>query len=130
MQWHRKGLTATPGKERRLTKEKIAWVRESLCQKWWVMVRTGVNTDPNHLTTLEEWKRGPSSSMGAVEKGVHCLVVCQWMSSVSGTEKDTPMSWPLAAIVENSLCSWRMLPLWEGEATVSEKLFTYKIMRP
>jgi len=46
------------------------------------------------------------------------------MSSVIGTEKDTPMPRPLPAIVLNRLCSLRMLPLWEGEATVIEKLST------
>ena len=33
MRWHRKGLTPAPGEDKRLTKEKIAWARESLCLK-------------------------------------------------------------------------------------------------
>ena len=32
-----------------------------------------------------------------------------------GTEKDTPMSRPLAAMVEKILSSCCMLPLWEEE---------------
>jgi len=43
------------------------------------------------------------------------------MSTVLGTQKDTPISRPLAAIVVKSLCNGRMLPLWEGDATVIEK---------
>ena len=39
----RKGLTPAPGEDRRLTKEKMAWARDSLCLKWWVVVRAGVN---------------------------------------------------------------------------------------
>jgi len=47
------------------------------------------------------------------------------MSSVFGTEKDTPIPLPLAAIVEIRFCSGRtMLPLEEGEATVIEKSST------
>jgi len=34
IRWHRKGLTPAPGEDRRLTKEKIAWARDSLCLKW------------------------------------------------------------------------------------------------
>jgi len=40
------------------------------------------------------------------------------MRSVLGTEKVTPMSRPVAEMVEKSPWSWRMLFLWEGEATV------------
>jgi len=40
---HRNGGTPAPGEERRLTKEKMAWARDSLCMKWWVEERTGVN---------------------------------------------------------------------------------------
>jgi len=46
------------------------------------------------------------------------------MSSVLGTEKDTPMSPLLVAMVEKGFCSHRMFPLWEGEATVTEKSST------
>jgi len=46
------------------------------------------------------------------------------MSSVLGTEKEMPMSRPFAATVLKSLCSLRMLPLWEGEATVIKKSST------
>jgi len=122
--WHRKGLTPAPGEDRRLTKEEIAWARDSLCLKWWVVLRAGVNQYPSHLTTLEGWKRWPSSSMGAIEGGDLWLGVRQWMSSVFGTEKDPPIPRPLAAIVLKRLCSLRMLPLSEGEATVIEKLST------
>ena len=62
--------------------------------------------------------------MGAVEGGVLWLGVRQWISSVLGTEKDTRMSRPLAVMMEKSLCSWRMWPLWEGEATVIAKSST------
>jgi len=42
MRWHRKGLMPGPGEEdRRLTMEKLAWARESLFLKWWVVVRAG-----------------------------------------------------------------------------------------
>jgi len=124
IRWHRKSLTPAPGEDRRLTKEKIAWAKDSQCLKWWVVLRAGVNQYPSHLTTLESWKRCPSSSMGAIEGGDLRLGVRQWMSSVFGTEKDTPMSRPLAATVLKILCSLRMLPLWEGEATVIEKSST------
>jgi len=49
--------------------------------------------------------------MGAVEGGVLCLGVRQWISSVLRTEKDTPMSRPLADRVEKSYCRRRMLSL-------------------
>jgi len=112
--WHRKGQTPAPGEERRLTKEKIAGARDSLCLKWCVKVRAGVNQYPSHLTTPEVWKGWPSSSIGAAEGGVRSLGVRQWISSVLGTEKDSPMSRPLADMVENTLWWWRTLPLWEG----------------
>ena len=124
MRWHRKGLTPAPGEDTRLTKTKIACARDILCLKWWVVLRAGVNQYPSHLTTLEGWKRWPSSSMGAIEGGDLWLGVRQWMSSVFGTEKATPMSRPLAGIVLKRPCSLRMLPLWEGEATRMEKSST------
>jgi len=124
MRWHKKGLTPAPEEDRRLTKENIPWARDSLCLKWWVVLRAGVNQYPSHLTTLEGWKRCPSRSMGAIEGVDLGLGVRQWMSSVFGTEKDTPMSWPLAAILLKRPCSLRMLALWEGEATVTEKSST------
>jgi len=40
------------------------------------------------------------------------------------------MSQPLVAMMEKSLCRWRMLSLWEGEATVIEQSSTYQFMRP
>ena len=43
MRWHRKGHTPAPGEERRLMKQKMAWARESLCLKWCVGERVGVN---------------------------------------------------------------------------------------
>jgi len=70
-----------------------------------------VNQYPSHLTTWEGRNRWFSSSMGACEGGVLWLGVHQWMSSVLGTEKDTPMSWPLASMVEKRFCRQRMLPL-------------------
>jgi len=130
MRWQRKGLTPAPGEDWRLTKEKMAWARDSLCLKWWVVLRVGVNQYPSHLTTLEGWKREPSSSMGAVEGGVLWLGVCQWMSLGLGPEKNTPMPGPLAARVVKSLCRLRILPLWEGETTVIEKSSTYEIISP
>jgi len=46
------------------------------------------------------------------------------MSSVLGTEKDTPMSRPFVAIEEESLCRRRTFLLYEGEATLIEKSST------
>jgi len=43
MRWHRKGRTPAPVEDRRLTKEKMAWARESLCPEWCVGEREGVN---------------------------------------------------------------------------------------
>jgi len=43
IQWQRKGLMPAPGENRRLTREKIPWARDSLCLRWWVEVRVGVN---------------------------------------------------------------------------------------
>jgi len=40
------------------------------------------------------------------------------------------MSQPLAATVLNSFCSLRMLPQWDGEATVIAKSSMYKPMSP
>ena len=94
-----------------MTEEKTAWARDSLCLKWCVDVRAEVNQYPSHLTTLEGWNRCPSSSIGAVEGGVLWLRVCQWISSVLGTEKDTPMSRPFVDMVDKSPCMRRMLPL-------------------
>ena len=34
MRWLRKGLTPAPGEDSLLTKEKLAWARETLCEKW------------------------------------------------------------------------------------------------
>jgi len=102
----------------------MVWAKDSLCLKWWVVLRAGEKQYPSHLTTLEGWKRWPSSSMGAIEGGDLGLGVRQWMSLVFGTEKDTPMSRPLAATVSKTLWSLWMLPLWEGEATVIEKSST------
>jgi len=48
-----------PGEDRRLTKEKTAWARESLCLKWWVKMRAGVNQYPSHLTTGKGGKTDP-----------------------------------------------------------------------
>ena len=124
MRWHRKGLTPAPGQDKRLTKEKIAWAKASLCLKWWVVLRAGVNQYPSHLTTLDGWKRWPSRSMGANDGGDLWLRVRQSMSSVFGTEKDTPRSGRFAATVSKSLCSLQMLPLWVWEATVIEKSST------
>jgi len=115
MRWQKKGLTPAPGEDRRLTKEKMAWAKDSLCLKWWEVLGAGVNQYPSHLTTLEGWKRWPSCSRGAIEGGDLSLGVPQWRSSFFGTEKDTPMSWPLAPTLVTSLCSLQMLPLWEGE---------------
>ena len=42
IRWHRKGSPPAPGEERRLT-EKMAWARKSLCLKWCVEDRAGVN---------------------------------------------------------------------------------------
>jgi len=41
--------------------------------------------------------------MGAFDRGVLWLGVRQWMSSVLGTEKETPMSRPLCDKVVNKL---------------------------
>jgi len=51
------------------------------------------------------------------------------MSSVLGTEKDTPISPPCVPMVEKSLRSWSMLLLSQWEATVIEKTSTDEIMR-
>ena len=69
MRWHKRGLTLAPGEARRLTKEKMAGAMDSLCLKWWVVLRAGVNQYPSHLKTLEGWQRWPSSSIGASEGG-------------------------------------------------------------
>ena len=53
IRWHRQGLTPAYGKDRRLTKDKMARARESLCLKLGVQVRAGVNQYPSHVTTLE-----------------------------------------------------------------------------
>jgi len=34
------------------------------------------------------------------------------------------MSRALVAMEEKTLCNWRMLPLWQGEATVCERSST------
>ena len=39
--WHRKGLTLAAGEDKRLTKKKIAWAKDRLCLKWWVVLRAG-----------------------------------------------------------------------------------------
>jgi len=111
-------------------KEKIAWARDTLWLKWWVEVRAGVNQYSSHLTTPEGWKRWSSSSIGAVDGGVLWLGVRQWISSLLGTEKETPISRPFVDMMEKSPCRWRMFSLWEVEATVREKWSTYEIMRP
>ena len=111
IRWPRKGLTPAPEEERCLKQERIAWARDSLGLKWGVGVRAGVNQYPGQLTTLEGWKRWPSSSIAAVLRVVFWLGVRQWISSILGTEKDTPMPRPFAAMVEKSLCRQRMFPL-------------------
>jgi len=49
--------------------------------------------------------------MGAVDRGVLWLGVRQWMSSVLGTEKETPMFRPFVDMVVKSPCRRRILPL-------------------
>jgi len=104
IQCQRKGLRPAPGQERGLTKEKTAWARDSMSLKWCVEVRAGVTQYSSHLTTLEGWKRCSSSSIGAVEVRVLWLGVCQWIGLVLGTEKDTPISRPFAAMIQKSYC--------------------------
>jgi len=111
MRWQDKSLIPAYGEDTRLMKEKTAWARESLCLKWWEMVGVRVNEYPSHLATWEGWKSCPSSSMGAVEREVIWLGVCQWMSSVFGTEKNTPMLRPPVSNVEKGFCNWCMFPL-------------------
>jgi len=62
--------------------------------------------------------------MGAVEGGDLWLGVRQWISSVLGTEKDTPRCQPFLGIEENRLCRLCMLPLWEGKAIMIEQSST------
>jgi len=85
MQLHRKGRIPGPREERRFSKEKMVWARDSLCLKWWVEERAGVNQYPRNLITLEGWKRWPPSLMGAVEGEFLWLGVRQWISSVLRT---------------------------------------------
>jgi len=66
---------------------------------------------PSHLNTLEGRQSWSSSSIGAVEGGALSLGVRQWRSSVLGTEMDTAMSRPFAAMVEKGPCRRRMLSL-------------------
>jgi len=87
-------------------------------------MKEGVNQYPSHLTTWEGRKRWFSSSIGACKGGVLWLGVRQWMSSVLGTEEDTPMSRPFAAMVEKRLCKRDMLPVEEGEAPVIKRSST------
>ena len=57
MQWHKQGLTAAPGENRRLTKEDFAWAKDSLCLKWWVVLRAGgepVPKPPHDFGGLEK----------------------------------------------------------------------------
>jgi len=75
IRWPKKGLTAPPGENRGFTKEKTAWVRDSLCLKWWGVVRAGVNQYPSDLPTVVGWKSCSSRSIGAVEGGVLWLAV-------------------------------------------------------
>jgi len=104
MRWHRKGLTPALGEDKRLTKAKIAWAKDSRCLKWWVVLRAGVNQYPSQLTTVDGWKRWPSKSMGAIEWGDLWLGVRQWMSSVVGyREGDAYVSVLRADRVEESL---------------------------
>jgi len=49
--------------------------------------------------------------MGALDGGVLWLGVRQWISSVLGTENETPMSRPLADMVVKIFCRRRMFPL-------------------
>jgi len=111
MRWNKQGRTPALGEERPLTKVKIARARDSLCLKWCVGERAGVNQLPSHLTTPEGWQRWPYCSMEAVEGGVLWLGVRHWISCVLGNEQDTPMSRPLADMVENNSCRLLMLLL-------------------
>jgi len=90
-------------------------------------VSEGGNQYPSGLITPEGRWRWSFSSIEAVEGVVLRLGVRQWATSVLGTEKATPMSRPLAAMMEKSLGRRGMLPLWVGEATVIEKSSTYQI---
>jgi len=119
-----RGLTPTPSQRRRWMKEKAAWASESRYVKWWVEFRERVSQYPSHLTTREAEKRGPSSSIGAAEWADRWLGVHQWISSVLGTEKETPRFLPLSAMVVKSPWRQRMLPLCAAEATVMAKSST------
>jgi len=70
-----------------------------------------MNQCPSHQTTGDGRKRWFSSSIGACEGGELWLGVRQWMISLLGTEKDTPMSGPFAAMVEDRFYRRRILPL-------------------
>jgi len=66
IRWQRKGLTPVAEEVRSLMKEKMPWASDSLCLKWWVVVRDGVNQYPSHLTTLEGLKRWLPAHQGPV----------------------------------------------------------------
>jgi len=70
MRWHRKGLTPAPGEDRRLTKEEMVWATCSLCLKWCVVLRAGVNQSASHLTTWVGWKRWPLVRWGPLRRGI------------------------------------------------------------
>ena len=48
--WARKGRTAPPGEERRLTKAKEALAKARRLLKWWEVFRAGDSQYPSHLT--------------------------------------------------------------------------------
>jgi len=74
--------------------------------------------------TPEGWKRDLSKEMGALECGDLWKGVRQWMSSVFGTEKETPISLPFLEMLVRSLCRRRMFSLCESDATVMEESST------
>jgi len=89
--------------------------------------RAGVNQYPSYLTESRGWNNSPLIWIGERHLGYPLwLGVLQCMSSVLGTEKETPKRVALASRIMKSSWSRRMLPIYDKEATVWQKSYTYE----
>ena len=71
-----------------------------------------------------------SRVIGEGEGGDLSLWVRQWMSSVFGTEKQTPSSTARQDMFRKRFCRRHKLDLCDGDATVMAKSSTYETMTP
>ena len=125
------GGEGPPGGLNRLMSAKAPWASDRRREKWVEESRAGVNQYLSHLNESRGWNISPLIRTGERHLGdLLWLGVLQCISSVLGTEKETPRRAALASRILKSSWSRRMLPLCDREATDRQKSSTYQIISP